>query len=307
MLTNIDLTSIGTKQKTELITLATQVQTAIDSQLNKLQGVHRARYKPKNEWTWNDVFQKGKSEGVNGFGTSLSQLYIKVNEAVTLCHDEMAASSSANYMTRRSQGCCLWLAFNMKVAKKMLHDMNLSNLLTIQDLQHVIRLLGDAGVPMQLAIQKPGYAVYTPPGTCSAHFVVWLGEYGEQIAWNHSTTDQGVLDCDDVWKDEEHMDGNSGLDTRRVISKVWLEYQGGRELGMGKEIEVVEKCLKYCEKNGIMAKWWKGQDVDWSCKSVGCVYYYKKNQAINWPIRDLYIDGYCWKCFARSKKLLAVF
>jgi hypothetical protein len=60
MLTNIDLTSIGTKQKTALITLATQVQATIDLRLDQLQGAHRALYKPKNEWTWEEIFKKGK-------------------------------------------------------------------------------------------------------------------------------------------------------------------------------------------------------------------------------------------------------
>jgi hypothetical protein len=180
---------------------------------------------------------------------------------------------------------------------------DLRQLLDMTDFKEVIQLLGDANVRMELVVQKPGYAVYTPPGQCSAHFVVWLGEYGEHMAWNYSTTDQGFLDCERVWSDYQHQDGNSGLDTQRNISKLWLQHQAGRQMGMDKEMEVMERLMIYCKNNGIAYEWWKGASADWNCKQKGCVHHKGGEGEPNWPVRDLYVAGRCWKCFAKEKQI----
>lgn len=95
------------------------------------------------------------------------------------------------------------------------------------------------------------------------------------------------------------------MDTQRVLSKIWLQYCGGRELGVSveKEMEIVKRCLTYCVKNDVEVKWWGGQEVEWNCKNARCIHSYRKNQLVDWPIRDLCMDGFCWKCFAGRIKL----
>jgi hypothetical protein len=151
-----------------------------------------------------------------------------------------------------------------------------------------------------------GYAVYTPPSRCSAHFVVWLGEHGQQIAWNHGTTDQGIRDCEELWREYPHRQGNSGLDSQRVLSPLWLQHQGGRlKLGMNEQARLVKACMAHCKKKQIPYHWWTGEDR--RCSQPKCPH---KHHDKNWPILDLWInddaigkEGKCWQCFAEAHRL----
>lgn len=165
---------------------------------------------------------------ISGFGTEAVQFYAKTGLTVTMLHDELGWSSALNYMTRASNGVALWIGVNMNelaahFSKTQLKDM-LNQEQVPQLLSEFYRLR--ASLPsLKYAWQHPGDLISSPQEQGSCHFVVTVGSFCEQIAWNVASTVSGTAKCIDFWGKVEAVQYNSGLATLNVVPAAVIQFQ----------------------------------------------------------------------------------
>jgi len=192
---------------------------------------------PADEVPVDDVF----GMVVPGFGCRGVQVFLKQGLCVTMLHDEIGWCSALNYMSIRSRGAALWLGLNMHKASVKLSKDDLRRLInaTSFNLSDFLSKLRKLGLSPSMQLQTPGTCIYSPNGTGSAHIVLTVGSWVEQVAINYSLSPSGLRAANMFWEYVDPLLHNSALATRCVLPLLWLQEQKGWELGVGEQLRVL--------------------------------------------------------------------
>jgi len=216
----------------DLHTLPSAASRYLENVSREVEGVIHAKARPRSreEKKWD---RNALPWNIGGFGSHASQLYIKSGLSVTKLHDEIGMSSAANYMFKRSSGVALWIGLNLVELNEHMSKEDIQDLMDSSDCADLLgRLYQLRKLPLSPPLhvsfcwQTPGTIVYSPPSNGSAHIVVTVGSYVEQLAFNHSFTPNGIRQCLDFWQDSPSVEFNCGRATERVLPLLWMESRG---------------------------------------------------------------------------------
>ena len=164
----------------------------------------------------------------DGFGIDGVQLYLKSGECVTWLHDELLWCSALNYMMRESIGCALWIAIGLHDLKQVMSVSEMDAILRrphakkdIMKIGALLDTLIGKGIYMEYVMQRPGQCVSSPPGTGAAHLVFADGIFMSQLAWNHSFTMPGAIDCLAFWGGHENAHGHLSLSNGSMATRLF--------------------------------------------------------------------------------------
>jgi hypothetical protein len=195
----------------------------------------RAGLISSNDLEWNKLCKRWKKP--DGFGASLSQMYVKVNCSLTLFHDEIANSAAINVMETSSVGVSLWIAFRIqdlinKLASReeaeAMRNRWIGNV--VNDNLNLTAYLNDLiglNIPLYSLIQRPGQVVYSPSTTTGVvHLVLSLGPRIVQHAWNSSVSLPAFRAAVHTFGEDIVRRNNSAAATRFVLPVLRMQHEG---------------------------------------------------------------------------------
>ena len=267
-------------------------QRAIDMSRECVAELEKKFLRPKDEHQVDDVLKFV----IPGFGTRGTQLFLKIGLCVTILHDEIGWCSALNYMTVRSRGCALWIGLNMHKASAKWSKERLRSLINARtfSLTDFIHQLKRSGLQPSMQLQYPGTCIYSPQGRGSAHIVITIGSWVEQIAINDGLSPSGLVGAMHFWDGLEPLLHNSALATRPVIPLMWLQEVKGWKVGMEDQLRVMKAIAKQAETDGIIVRYRdyrNEEDEEIYCKR--CFGQYANRRAILF----MQAGGYCPSCF----------
>jgi hypothetical protein len=232
---------------------------------------------------------------VPGFGCEGTQVFLKIGLCVTMLHDEIGWCSALNYMTVRSRGCALWIGLNMHKASVKWSKDRLRNMIHEKkfNLAHFMAEARKAGLQPSMQVQLPGTCIYSPSGRGSAHIVITMGSWVEQIAINHSLSARGLNEAMGFWEGVEPLLHNSALATRCVVPLLWLTKTPKWDLGLGEQLQVLTKLEEMVRREGkfvmLHRDYANPDDQEMYCRHC----FGRSHRAILY----VQIDGCCPGCF----------
>jgi hypothetical protein len=157
-------------------------------------------------------------------------------------------------MLKESIGCALWIAVGLHDLKQVMSLAQVDNLLvnntTQQNIMEVGTLLDTlikSQVYIEHAFQKPGQSIASPPGNGAAHFVYSYGTLMTQIAWDHSFTMPGAIQCLSYWGIDDNHDhlalGNTSMSTRSVVPLFTMQ-ANGYEFGLMDQVHRYQELIR---------------------------------------------------------------
>jgi len=206
-------------------------------------------------------------------------------------------------MTSRSRGAALWVGLNMHKASVKWSKTKIRSLIDARsfNLADFLTQLEKSGLQPSMQVQLPGTCIYSPSGRGSAHIVITVGEWVEQVAINHSFSPQGLVRATAFWDGAEPLLHNSALATRCVVPMMWLQkHKKGFELGLEEQIRVIEALVKAVREEDARTgnktpityrNFDHPDDVECLCK--GCFKRIRNRRAILY----VQIGAYCPGCF----------
>ena len=197
-------------------------------------------------------------EPLDGFGLKGLQFYLKSRFSISWLHDEMIWCSALNYMLHSAVGCALWIGMGMDDLSQKLSKMDLDDLFRrdITDPMNVRRALDNlvkSGCTLEYCFQKPGQGVSSPAGNGSAHLVITDGILVPQLAWNHTFTMGGAIECLNFWQQRHKSFGHRSTDNGSMASTAIVPFysmqRAGYELYLMNRIDAYMKVLAKVKKS----------------------------------------------------------
>jgi hypothetical protein len=144
-------------------------------------------------------------------------------------------------MSIRSRGAALWIGLNMHKASVKFSKDDLRRIInaTSFNLSDFLSKLRKVGLSPSMQLQTPGTCVFSPNGTGSAHIVITIGSWVEQIAINYSISPGGLRRATAFWEHVDPLLHNSALATRCVLPLLWLQRHKQWDVDVGEQLRVL--------------------------------------------------------------------
>lgn len=199
--------------------------------------------------------------------------------------------------------CCLRQMH--KASAKMSKD-SLRTLInaTTFNLSEFLPKLRKLGLQPSMQVQTPGTCIYSPSGRGSAHIVITVGSWVEQIAINYSMSAAGLVSAVKFWDGVDPLLHNSALATRCVIPMLWLAQHRRWDLGqeIADQLSVLSTLVRAVKREGQHAVVFRDfddpNDVELTCASC----FKKRGAGYHRALLFVRINGQCPSCFVDSTK-----
>lgn len=165
-------------------------------------------------------------------------------------------------MSIRSRGAALWIGLNMHKASVKLSKDDLRRIInaTSFNLSEFLAKLRKLGLSPSMQLQTPGTCIYSPNGTGSAHIVITIGSWVEQIAINYSISPGGLRRANAFWEHVDPLLHNSALATRCVLPLLWLQSRKKWDVDVADQLRVLRALTDAVECDASCRLQWRDFD-----------------------------------------------
>ena len=175
---------------------------------------------------------------------------------------------------------------------------------TTFNLSEFLPKLRKLGLQPSMQVQTPGTCIYSPSGRGSAHIVITVGSWVEQIAINYSMSAAGLVSAVNFWNGVDPLLHNSALATRCVIPMIWLAHHRQWDLGpeIADQLLVLSTLVRSVQRGAthevVFRNFDDPNDVELACHTC----FNKRGPGFHRALLYVRINGQCPSCFVDNTK-----